>query len=170
MFYIDILKHFVGESYFEGIHVVPIVMLGEVFFGVYFNLSLWYKLTDRTHFGAVFSIVGCIVIVSINVVFVPIYGYVASAWASFFCNLVMMILSYVFGQKYYPIKYELKTIFLYSVLAAVFYMAAMQPAIENEILRLSYRSLFLVVFLAIVVKRDIPLSEMPVIGKYFGKK
>jgi O-antigen/teichoic acid export membrane protein len=170
MFYLDILKHYVGKEYFEGIKVVPVVMMGEIFFGVYFNLSLWYKLTDRTYFGALFSLTGCAIIVSINVIFVPVYGYIASAWASFFCNLVMMLLSYVFGQKHYPIKYELKTIFLYATLAAVFYITAMQPEIENEFLRLSYRTLFLVIFTAIILKRDIPPREIPVIGKYFGKK
>ncbi|MDR1808999.1 MAG: oligosaccharide flippase family protein [Prevotella sp.] len=169
MFYMDILKYFVGEAYFEGISVVPVVMLGEIFFGIYFNLSLWYKLTDRTYFGALFSLTGCAVIISVNVIFVPLYGYIASAWASFFCNLTMMLLSYAFGQKYYPIRYELKTIFLYSALAIIFYQAAMQPEITNDFLRLSYRTLFLVIFAAIILKRDIPPGEIPVIGKYFRK-
>ena len=170
IFYIDILKHFVGPEYFEGIHVVPIVMMGEIFFGIYFNLSLWYKLIDKTYYGAIFSITGCIVIVVINVIFVPLYGYIASAWASFFCNMVMMLLSYFFGQKYYPIKYELKTILLYSVLAVTIYAAAMQPNIENETIRLAYRTLLLIVFATVIIKRDIPLSEIPVISKFFRKK
>ncbi|GAB6012053.1 lipopolysaccharide biosynthesis protein [Viscerimonas tarda] len=169
MFYIDILKYFIGANYFEGIHVVPIVMAGEIFFGIYFNLSLWYKLIDKTYYGALFSMCGCAVIVAINIIFVPIYGYVASAWASFFCNLVMMLLSYLFGQKNYPVKYELKTIMLYSTLAFGCYMAAMAPDIENEILRLAYRTVFLFAFATIIIKRDLPLSEIPVINRYFGK-
>lgn len=170
MFYIDLLKYFVAKEYFEGIRVVPIVMMGEIFFGIYFNLSLWYKLIDKTHYGAIFSIMGCIVIVCINIIFVPLYGYVASAWASFICNLVMMLLSYFVGQKYYPIKYDLKTIFFYSILACGIYVVAMQPNIENEVLRLTYRTIFLLVFVYIIIKRDIPINEIPFINKFFKGK
>lgn len=170
MFYIDILKYFVGKNYYEGIHVVPIVMIGEIFFGIYFNLSLWYKLIDKTYYGAIFSIIGCIIIVSINVFFVPIYGYVASAWASLICNMVMMLLSYVFGQKYYPIKYNLKTIVFYTILAIIFYCAGILVPIDNEILRLLYRTLLLIIFVAIIVKRDLPLKEIPLVSKLLNRK
>ena len=84
MFYIDILKYFVGPAYYPGLRVVPIVMLGELFFGIYFNLSLWYKLIDQTRWGAYFSTIGCVATVSIILLFGPSYGYMACAWASFF--------------------------------------------------------------------------------------
>ena len=83
MFYIDILKYFVGPAYYPGLRVVPIVMLGELFFGIYFNLSLWYKLIDQTRWGAYFSTIGCVATVSIILLFGPSYGYMACAWASF---------------------------------------------------------------------------------------
>ncbi|MCC8154899.1 MAG: oligosaccharide flippase family protein, partial [Tannerellaceae bacterium] len=102
MFYMDILKHFVSPDYYPGLKVVPIVMLGEYFFGVYFNLSFWYKMIDQTQWGAWFSITGCVVTVSIILLFGPVYGYMACAWASFFCNLLMMFLSFIIGQKKYP--------------------------------------------------------------------
>lgn len=169
VFYMDILKYVVSANYMEGINIVPIAMLGEIFFGIYFNLSVWYKLTDQTHYGARFSLLGCIITVAINVIFVPVFGYIASAWATFVCNLVIMTISYFVGQKYYPIKYDFKSIFLYFILAIVFYILAMQPNIENEVLRLSYRTILLIVFAAIIVKRDLPLKQIPVINKYFKK-
>lgn len=170
VFYMDILKYVVSANYMEGINIVPIAMMGEIFFGIYFNLSVWYKLTDQTHYGARFSLLGCIITVAINIIFVPVFGYIASAWATFVCNLVIMTISYFVGQKYYPIKYDFKSIFLYFILAIVFYILAMQPNIENEVLRLGYRTILLIVFAGIIVKRDLPLKQIPLINKYFNKK
>lgn len=171
MFYLDdLIIYLVSDNYREGINVVPIAMMGEIFFGIYFNLSVWYKLTDKTSYGAVFSIVGCIITVAINVVFVPLYGFIASAWATFVCNIIIMTASYICGQKYYPIKYDLKTIFFYFVIAICFFVAGVYINIENVYLRLTYRTALLLIFAAIVVKRDIPLSTLPYIGKYFSKK
>ena len=170
MFYIDIFKHIVPASYYPGLRVVPIVMLGELFFGIYFNLSFWYKLIDQTKWGAYFSTIGCVATILIIVLFAPTYGYMACAWASFVSNLVMMLLSYFIGQKKFPIQYDLKSVITYSVLAAVFYLAGMLPMIESEILRLGYRTLLLCLFVGIVIKRDLPLGELPYVGRYFAKK
>lgn len=165
MFYIDIVKYFVGKDYYEGIKVVPIVMMGMLFFGIYFNLSLWYKLTDDTKWGAYFSVIGFIIMVGIMVIFVPVYGYIACAWASFFCNFVMMLLSYFLGQKYYPINYNLKSIGIYFLLFAVLYIAGMYVPIENEVIRLIYRTVLLGIFIVYMVKKDVPLKEIPFINK-----
>lgn len=146
MFYIDILKYFVSPAYYPGLRVVPIVMLGELFYGIYFNLSLWYKLSDQTRWGAYFSIIGCVATVSIILLFAPTYGYMACAWASFICNLLMMLMSYFVGQKKFPISYDLKSAFTYFALATVLYVAGMYPAIDSEVLRLLYRSGLLLVF------------------------
>lgn len=170
MFYIDIFKHIVPVSYYPGLRVVPIVMLGELFFGIYFNLSFWYKLIDQTQWGAYFSTIGCVATILIIVLFAPTYGYMACAWASFVSNLVMMLLSYFIGQKKFPIQYDLKSVITYSVLATVFYLAGMLPAIESEILCLGYRTLLLCLFVGFVVKRDLPLGELPYVGRYFAKK
>lgn len=156
MFYIDILKYFVGPDYYPGLRVVPIVMLGELFFGIYFNLSLWYKLTDQTQWGAYFSAIGCVITVSVILLFGPVYGYMACAWASFFCNLLMMLLSYSIGQKKYPIEYDLKSAFIYFILAALLYLGGMIPQIESVWLRLVYRTVLLLVFIGFVVKHDFP--------------
>ncbi len=166
-FYIDIFKYFVDKSYYPGLRVVPIVMLGELFFGIYFNLSFWYKLIDQTQWGAYFSTIGCIATVSIILFFGPTYGYMACAWASFCCNLLMMLLSYFIGQKRFPIQYDLKSAALYASLATILYLAGMLPKIDSEIIRLVYRSTLLLIFIVFTVKRDLPLKELPYIGKYF---
>ncbi len=167
MYYIDILKHFVPESYYEGLRVVPVVMLGELFFGIYFNLSFWYKLIDKTRWGAYFSIIGCVSTVLIVVLFAPRFGYMACAWASFASNLVMMVLSYLVGQRKFPIHYDLGSAAFYGVLAAAFYMAGMLPEIDSEALRLGYRTLLLCIFTFIIIKRDLPLRDLPYIGRFF---
>lgn len=168
--YMDIFKYIVSSNYAVGINIVPIAMMGEIFFGIYFNLSVWYKLTDKTMFGAIFSIFGCIITVLINIIFVPIYGYIASAWATFFCNLIIMTLSYFVGKRYFPIKYDLKTIFIYFAFAFVVYMLVVQVNIDNEVIRMIYRTLLILIFITVIIKRDLPLSEIPIIGKKFKKK
>ncbi len=95
-------------------------MMGELFFGVYFNLSLWYKLTDKTQWGAYMSLMGLVITLAINILFIPSYSYMACAWASFFANLVMMIVSYLLGQKHYPIKYDLKYAALFFSVSMLF--------------------------------------------------
>ncbi|MDH6355495.1 O-antigen/teichoic acid export membrane protein [Dysgonomonas sp. PH5-45] len=171
MFYIDIVKYFVGEDFLEGIKVVPIVMIGYIFFGIYFNLSFWYKMVDKTYFGAIFSLIGCAITVTIIVVFVPRYGYIASAWASLVCNLVMMVLSYIFEQKYHPIKYDLKKLGLYFAFALLLYaLGNIWVEIDNMALRLLYRTALLGVFLLVIVKNDVPLSEIPVLNKLIRRK
>ena len=167
MFYLDILKYFVAPNYYPGLRVVPIVMLGELFFGIYFNLSFWYKMIDETRWGAYFSTIGCVATVSIILIFAPVYGFMACAWASFICNLLMMLLSYFVGQKKYPIQYDLKSAFLYFALAALLYAAGMLPQIQSEILRLTYRTVLLFIFVGFIVKRDLPLRDLPYIGRYF---
>lgn len=167
MFYLDILKYFVAADYYPGLRVVPIVMMGEFFFGIYFNLSFWYKMIDQTQWGAYFSTIGCIITVLIIVFFAPHYGYMACAWASFASNLIMMLLSYFVGQRRFPIQYDLRSAALYLILTVLFYCAGMLPDIQSEPLRLAYRTLLLIVFVGIIVKRDLPLKELPYVGKYF---
>ncbi|MDR1454822.1 MAG: lipopolysaccharide biosynthesis protein [Tannerella sp.] len=161
MFYIDVLKHFVGPAYYPGLGVIPVVMLGELFYGIYFNLSVWYKLTDRTIWGARFSVAGCLVTVAMILLFVPRYGFMACAWASFASNLLMMMLSYFTGQKKYPIAYDLRSAGLYGLLVGGLYVAGMCPSIENSCLRLVYRTVLWLFLAGFIVKRDLPLREIP---------
>ncbi|MDR3194131.1 MAG: lipopolysaccharide biosynthesis protein, partial [Tannerella sp.] len=170
MFYIDVLKHFVSPEYYPGLEVVPVVMLGELFYGVYYNLSVWYKLTDRTIWGTRFSVIGCVTTIAMIVLFVPQYGFMACAWAAFASNLLMMALSYFVGQRQYPVAYDLRSAGLYALLAAVLYAAGMWPSIGNIYVRLLYRTVLWLLFAGVTVKRDLPLSQIPCIGRYFNPK
>jgi O-antigen/teichoic acid export membrane protein len=105
---IEILKHFIQERYWVGLDVVPILLFGYVSLGIYMNLSIWYKLSDQTKFGLYISGVGAILTIVLNIVFIPKYGFMASAWISLVAYTSMMILSYILGQKNYPIPYNVK--------------------------------------------------------------
>ena len=158
--YMDILKHLIGRDYWEGLRVIMM--------GVYFNLSFWYKLIDKTIWGAWFSGAGCLVLVAVNVVFVPRYGYMACAWAGFVGYATAMLLSYAAGQKHYPINYPVRGIMLYVAVALALF-AGMTFA--NRLLpvwaALGVNTLLILLFAALIVKRDFPLRQLPVIGKYF---
>ena len=118
MFYLPLLRHLVQPGYWEGLSVIPIVMLAEIFMGIYFNLSFWYKLSDQTWWGALMSLSGAIVMIAINIAFVPRYGYTACAWGGFAGYGVAMIISWILGQHYYPVKYDWKALGGYTFLAA----------------------------------------------------
>ena len=166
--YLDILKHIIGNDYWSGLRVVPIVMAAEIMMGIYFNLSFWYKLIDKTIWGAVFSGIGCAVLLAVNVIFVPHYGYMACAWGGFAGYGVAMVVSYFVGQKYYPINYPLKDICIYVFIAAVMtgIMYKLRD-LDTTWLALLCNTLLIIVFLIVIIKRDFPLKSLPVIGKYF---
>ena len=170
MGYINILRHIIGRDYWEGLKVVPIVMAGTIMMGVYFNLSFWYKLIDKTIWGAYFSGIGCFVLILINVIFVPQYGYMACAWAGLIGYGTAMTLSYFVGQKKYPINYPLKSIGIY-VLMTVFFFIAITYSNQHlpKIYALAVNTLIIFAFVAHIIYHDLPLSSMPVIGKYFRK-
>ena len=170
MGYINILRHIISRYYWEGLKVVPIVMAGMIMMGIYFNLSFWYKLIDKSIWGAYFSGIGCSVLILINVIFVPQYGYMACAWAGVIGYATAMTLSYFVGQKKYPINYPLKSIGIY-VLIAVFFFIAITYSNEYlpKIYALAVNTLIIFAFVAHIIYHDLPLSSMPVIGKYFRK-
>lgn len=169
VFYLDILKYILAPDYWEGLRVVPIVMAAEIFMGVYFNLSFWYKLTDETKWGAYFSFAGCAILVLINVLFVPIYSYMACAWAGFAGYATAMLLSYFVGQKKYPICYDLKGIGRYVALALVLYVVSAYLPFKHIVLLLGARTLLLALFIAYVVRTDFPLHAIPIINRYIKK-
>lgn len=165
MFYLDVLRYLIGEDYWPGLRVVPIVMMAEIFMGIYFNLSFWYKLIDETRWGAYFSLTGCAVLITLNVWLIPQYSYMACAWAGFAGYGVAMLLSYFVGQKKYPIQYDLKGIGKYVLLSLVLYVAAIYVPIENLFLRLGYRTILLLIFVVFVLKTDLPMKQIPLLNK-----
>ena len=168
--YLDILKYIVrNQDYWVGLKVVPIVMAAEIMMGVYFNLSFWYKVIDKTIWGAIFSGIGCAVLLVVNIVFVPRYGYMACAWGGFAGYGVAMLASYFVGQKYYPLDYPMKDISFYVVLAFILYGFMRAADDWTPILSMAFNTLLILVFVGLIIKRDLPLANLPVIGKYFKK-
>jgi len=169
--FLDVFKYIIARDYWCGLFVVPIVMAGEIMYGVYFNLSFWYKLTDRTIWGAVFSGIGCFVLLVINIVFVPEYGYAACAWGSVGGYGTAMLLSYFVGQKYYPINYPLRSIFSYVLIAVVFVVAMMLARHFLPVFgQLACNSVLLLIFVGYILHHDFPISKLLVVGKYFKHK
>lgn len=166
MFYLDILRYMVARDYWEGLSVVAIVMGAEIFKGIYFNLSFWYKLTDETRWGAYFSLIGCAVILVLNIWLVPTYGYVASAWASVAGYGSITLLSYIIGQRKYPVVYPLKDMAIYLLLAGVLYVLSWVITVQNDVVRLCFHTILLLVFVAYIVKKDLPLRRIPIINRF----
>ena len=126
MLYIDLFKYFIpNEEYWVGLKVVPILLMANIFLGIYYNQSVWYKLTEKTSFGAGLAIFGALITLVLNMVFIPKYGYMASAWATLICYASMMIASYFLGRKYYPVPYELGKIGAMIGVAAFLYWATL---------------------------------------------
>ena len=169
--YLDVLKYIIGRDYWEGLKVVPVVMAAEIMMGVYFNLSFFYKLIDKTIYGAWFSGVGCVVLVLINVLLIPKYGYMACAWAGVAGYGTAMLLSYFVGQKKYPINYPLKSITVYICIAALFTAIMLYtPQSLPKALRLGINTLLIILFVAHIIHYDFPISSLPVIGRHFRKR
>lgn len=112
----DFFKHFINPSYWEALKIVPIVLLANLFLGIYHNLSIWYKLTDRTRFGMLFSIIGALITIGFNLYFIPRIGYMAAAWATVSAYGSMMLISFLYGKKYYPIPYPVLKISSYVII------------------------------------------------------
>jgi O-antigen/teichoic acid export membrane protein len=144
-------------------------MLAELFMGIYFNLSFWYKLSDQTWWGAVMSGIGAAVMIAINVLFVPKYGYMACAWGGFAGYGTCMLLSYFIGQKKSPINYPLGEISIYVLLAAVLYVVYWFCKDLPVWLSLTINTVLICIYMAYLFKKDLPLGSLPVIGKYFRK-
>ena len=164
-----LLQYIIGADYREGLAVVPIVMAAEIMMGIYFNLSFWYKLIDKTIYGAWFSLTGCIVLFAVNIIFIPKYGYWACAWGGVAGYGTAMVLSYVVGQIKNPIPYPMKDIALYVLWAGVFFCLMQVSSGWPMIGSLAFNTLWIVLFVVYIIRKDLPLSSLPVIGKKFKK-
>jgi O-antigen/teichoic acid export membrane protein len=147
-------------------------MAAEIMMGIYFNLSFWYKIIDKTIWGAWFSGIGCAVLLAVNILFVPKYGYMACAWGGVAGYGVAMVASYIVGQKYYPLNYPLKSIAVY-VIIAVLLTVAMYYVPDTygfgPILTLAFDILCICCYVSYIIYKDLPLSSLPIIGKKFKK-
>lgn len=149
MYWIDVFKVIVRPDYYSGLVIVPWMMFSEILFGIYYNLSVWYKVTDRTYYGALFAVIGLVVTLTIITLGVPRYGFIACAWAAVSCNLVMLLLSYVLGQRHHPIAYRTRSDLGILALGALFYFGGMQIHSESLALTLVLRTLLLLIYIGL---------------------
>lgn len=121
---LNFLKHIIitSPTYYQGFHIIPILLMAYVFSGMYYNLSIWYKLTDQTFYGAIVALIGAAITILLNILFIPKFGYLTSAWTTFACFFSMFVIAYFWGQKHYPVPYNLKAIFGYIIMAVVIYL------------------------------------------------
>ncbi|MDX9771802.1 MAG: oligosaccharide flippase family protein [Bacteroidales bacterium] len=152
--YIEAVQVIIGPMFRESLKVVPIISMAYLLLGIFINQSIWYKVDDKTIYGAWITIVGAVVTVIVNVIFVPQYGYIAAAWAHVACYLSMVAVSYFVGMKFYPIKYETKKITLYIIIAIALIIMSGLLTGENKIINIAIDTLLLLVFFAIVEIRD----------------
>ena len=145
--YIDVFVYFIGEDFHneEGFKVIPILLLANLFLGVYYNLSIWYKLTERTSFGAYISIFGAFITVLVNLILIPQIGFLGSAWATLVCYFMMMLVSLILGKKYYPVPYNIKRVFFYITLS--FILFKISDVLDTSLL---INTLYLFIFVIIV--------------------
>ena len=163
IFYLDIFRYIISSAYWEGLQIVPVVLWTYVFQGVYFNLSFWYKLTDETKWGAYFSLIGLVITLVLQIVGVPRIGYWASCGSSLVCYFVIMVLSYVIGQKKAPIPYDLKRIGQYTALTigllAVYYALRLYY-IHNTWLLMAAGTVLIVIYLFVLTRKDFPIQDV----------
>ncbi|WP_321347902.1 polysaccharide biosynthesis C-terminal domain-containing protein [uncultured Draconibacterium sp.] len=153
--FIDVIKVIVDSEYHEGLKVVPIVLMANLFYGMYFTLSLWYKLTDKTRYGAYMALIGATITLVLNLALVPVMGYMGSAFAVFVCFLVMLVISYFLGQKHFPVPYDLKRIGSYFLAAMVIVGIAQFTLDLQVILKYSINLVLALAFIVLVFKWEI---------------
>lgn len=162
MLYMDVVKNFVSAAYQEGLGVVPILLMANLFLGVFYNLSVWYKITGQTRFGAYISIFGALITLILNYILIPIMGYMGAAWTTFICYGSMMIVSYFLSQKYYYIKYNVKKVIGYLALSVVLYIASLFIPKIDQTINLAINTLLLLFYVTIIY-----LSERKIIRSLF---
>lgn len=147
--HLDIIKHFISEVYREGIGIVPILLIGYFFLGVYYNFSIWFKLTDKTYFGTLITASGTVLTIFFNYLLIPYFGYFGSSWATVICYGFMMVVCYLLGQKYFPIPYKILYGFGYFALSLVLIQSSIWIKFEHPIISFSFHNLLIIIYLAI---------------------
>lgn len=154
LFYIDIITIFLTKDYLYGTTVIPLILMGQLFSGIFYSQSLWYKLSDRPLYGLFLGILGGIITIGFNIFFVPIFGFIASAWAGLLCFFVMVIVSYFLGQHFYPIPYQVGTIILYIGLGILLFYISKIFYFDVFISRIVFNTTLLTIFLAFIYWKE----------------
>lgn len=156
MGYIDLFQYFMGKDYRIGIGVVPILLMANIFLGIYYNLSIWYKVSDKTKYGAYIALIGAVITLIGNYLLVPILGYKGAAWTTLICYFSISLLCYLIGQKFYPVAYKVKRIVFYILFSLGLYvvMYYLQNNIQSMILRLSVNTALIIVYIILCYVLD----------------
>jgi O-antigen/teichoic acid export membrane protein len=175
MLYLDVLKYFIQDpSMWVGLKIVPILLYANIFVGIYYNLSIWYKLsTEHTRSGAIITLIGAAITLVVNYIFIPVYGYMASAWATFFCYGSMMFISYIWGQKVYPVPYAWRKLLAYMVIVLLVYFAYLGLCTFSHslIYRLTVATILMGAYILFILRvENREFQRLPVIGKYLRPK
>jgi O-antigen/teichoic acid export membrane protein len=170
MMYMDIIIFFIGSDFREGAHVIPILLMANLFLGVYYNLSIWYKLTDRTLFGAWLSIFGALITIVLNILWIPVFGYTGSAWATLLCYFSMMVVSYFVGQRYFPVSYRIDKFMLYTGSAFLFYYLSTRLGIQKIPLKVFINTFILLSWVGIIAfsERKMLMKALQFIQNHHG--
>ncbi len=148
---LQIFKYFVGPAFRAGLIIVPVILAAKLFLGIFYNLSVWYKLTNKTLYGAIIALMGASITIGLNVVLIPKFGYIGAAWANFACYFTMMVVSYFWGRKVYPVPYNVAKVLIYSALAVIIYFVAGLININSTFITVAINTLFLIFFAGFVV-------------------
>jgi O-antigen/teichoic acid export membrane protein len=175
--YLDVFKwiftSFANPRWAEGLEIVPLLALGNIFLGIYYNLSVWYKLTNKNTYGAVITLIGAAITIVLNIVLIPKLHYTGAAIATFTCYLFMMVSSYLLGQKYYPVPYPVKKLTAYIVLVVLIYLThwGINKIYQGRLwFSLSTATLLFALFTRFVIKIEAKeLAKIPALAKYFKK-
>lgn len=155
MYLDDIIIHFIGPQYHKGAPVILILLVANLFLGIFYNLSIWYKLTDKTIYGAYLSVFGALVTIVLNILWIPVFGYMGSAWATLICYFLMMLISYIIGQKYYPISYQIKKMIGYMGLAiALVVLSRYVFVLTQSSVRLAMNTFFIFFYVVVVYRLE----------------
>ena len=149
--YIDVFKHFINNRYWEGLHVVPVLLIANMFLGMYYNFSIWYKLSDNTNKGAFISTIGAGITILANIILVPLVGYTGSAWATLICYVSMAIICYLMGAKYYPIPYQIRRLLGYIGLALALFLLSKYLPISDGFIKYAVHAILLLSFVGVTV-------------------
>ncbi len=159
MLFLNIFRHFIDEDYWQGLHIVPVILLANLFLGIFFNLSIWYKLNDITRYGAYIALTGAGITILLNIILIPVFGYTGASWTHFFCYLTMVILSFILGRKFFPIPYDLRRIGIYFFLALGIYFINKFVPFPSESIHLVINTIFIIVFALTVYFIERPLFK-----------
>lgn len=148
MLFLDVFKYFIGPAFWVGLTIVPVVLAAKLFLGVFYNLSVWYKLTNNTLYGALIAIFGSIITIVLNIVLIPKYGFMGAAWANFICYFTIMLISFMWGRRVYKINYEYLRLIMYSLFALSLYVVSLFFADLTMLIKLIFNAVLLVLFIS----------------------